>query len=181
MKFGKRLAAEAARRWSSFYFDYKAVKKSIRDDIEAKDAAGANFQGALLTELQKVSQFYSDKAAQLEATLQNLPSGTCTAQQLKELRVEVQELIKFVALNYLAVVKAIKKRNRHLKENFGEAASTSLHALDLLGHEVFFTSPRLAALATQAEILSNQIAAGHATQLAASRKAAGEEPSCGGE
>jgi hypothetical protein len=47
------------------------------------------------------------------------------------------------------VVKAVKKRNRHLKERFGKAASTSLTALDMLGHEVFFTSPRLAHLATQ--------------------------------
>jgi SPX domain protein involved in polyphosphate accumulation len=37
------------------------------------------------------------------------------AEELHLLRTEVQELIKFVALNYLAVVKAIKKRNRHLK------------------------------------------------------------------
>lgn len=31
------------------------------------------------------------------------------------MRMQVQDLIKFVALNYLAVVKAIKKRNRHLQ------------------------------------------------------------------
>ena len=30
------------------------------------DALGANFQGALVSELRKVSQFYNDKAAQLE-------------------------------------------------------------------------------------------------------------------
>ena len=68
----------------------------------------------------------------MQATLQRLqlcaphpssaslvPSGNSTAasisQELTQLRGEVQELIKFVALNYLAVVKAIKKRNRHLK------------------------------------------------------------------
>jgi RNA polymerase II subunit A small phosphatase-like protein len=44
------------------------------------------------------------------------------------------------------------------QEEFGSAASTELHALDLLGHEVFFTSPRLAALATQAEIMSSRLA-----------------------
>lgn len=37
------------------------------------------------------------------------------AQQLSELRAQIRQLIKFVALNYLAVVKAIKKRNRHCK------------------------------------------------------------------
>ncbi len=34
---------------------------------------------------------------------------------LASLQSEISELIKFVALNYLAVVKAIKKRNRHFK------------------------------------------------------------------
>jgi len=32
-RFGKRLAAEAARRWSAHYVDYKAIKKAIKDDI----------------------------------------------------------------------------------------------------------------------------------------------------
>jgi RNA polymerase II subunit A small phosphatase-like protein len=43
-----------------------------------------------------------------------------------------------------------------MQENFGSAANTSLHALDLLGEEVFFTSPRLAALSTQTEVLMQQ-------------------------
>lgn len=73
--------------------------------------------------------------------------------QLTGLRAEIKELIKYVALNYLAVVKAIKKRNRHLKEAFGASASISLQALDMLGHEVFFTSPRLASLATQVRVV----------------------------
>lgn len=33
MKFGKRLAAEAARCWTAHYLDYKAVKKAIKEDI----------------------------------------------------------------------------------------------------------------------------------------------------
>jgi hypothetical protein len=34
---------------------------------------------------------------------------------LRAAKAEIQQLIKFVAINYLAVVKAIKKRNRHLQ------------------------------------------------------------------
>ena len=49
-----------------------------------------------------------------------------------------------------------------LQEQFGPEHSTSLRALDMLGHEVFFTSPRLAALSTQAEILSVQLQAAQA-------------------
>ena len=35
MKFGKRLAAEAARRWRDNYYDYKITKRAIQDDIAA--------------------------------------------------------------------------------------------------------------------------------------------------
>ncbi|KAL6760448.1 hypothetical protein V8C86DRAFT_1786156 [Haematococcus lacustris] len=157
MKFGKRLASEALRRHTDHYFDYKAIKKAIKDDIDSTDANGTHFQAVLVGELQKVSQYYSSKAELLERTLASLRKDH--SQELEELRSDVQELIKFVALNYLAVVKAIKKRNRHLKESFGAEASTSLHALDLLIGEVFFTSPRLASLATEAEVLSQELAA----------------------
>jgi hypothetical protein len=103
-------------------------------------------------------------------------------------RSDINALIKFVALNYLAVVKAIKKRNRHFKAHFGEqrpagaqqqqqqrhvfggwqqgqqqqqaAGFDALHPLDLLSQEVFFTSNRLAGLATRAEVLSRERQAG---------------------
>ncbi|GFH09222.1 uncharacterized protein HaLaN_04325 [Haematococcus lacustris] len=113
MKFGKRLASEALRRHTDHYFDYKAIKKAIKDDIDSTDANGTHFQAVLVGELQKVSQYYSSKAELLERTLASLRKDH--SQELEELRSDVQELIKFVALNYLAVVKAIKKRNRHLK------------------------------------------------------------------
>jgi len=99
-------------------------------------------------------------------------------------RADISALIKFVALNYLAVVKAIKKRNRHFKSVFGQQqwqqqkhahgqhadgqqqpkqqqqqqqeGFNPLHPLDLLSQEVFFTSNRLARLATRAELLSRQ-------------------------
>ena len=45
------------------------------------------------------------------------------AQALRELRGELQELRKFVALCYIAVVKAAKKRNRHLRVSAGGALS----------------------------------------------------------
>eukprot|EP00798_Chlamydomonas_sp_ICE-L_P022504 gene22504-29630_t len=154
MRFGKRLAAEASRKWAGQYVDYKAIKKSIKDDVGNEDASGACFQKVLLAELRKVSAFYSLKAAELETSLPSTEDRI----QLAALRAEIQELIKYVALNYVAVVKSIKKRNRHLRENFGSAVNTSLHALDLLSDEVFFISPRLATLSTQAEVMMRQMA-----------------------
>ncbi|KIZ04779.1 hypothetical protein MNEG_3173 [Monoraphidium neglectum] len=181
MKFGKRLAAEAARRWTAHYLDYKAIKKAIKDDIRQSDAGGAGALRVLLLELRKVSNFYLEKADELEARLEELAAAgaaTRDARALAQVRSDISALIKFVALNYLAVVKAIKKRNRHFKSHFGEASQQlqwqrlqqgaggqqqqepagfdPLHPLDLLSQEVFFTSNRLAGLATRAEVLSRE-------------------------
>jgi len=38
MKFGKRLALEAARRWRPFYLDYKACKRAIQQDVNSAGA-----------------------------------------------------------------------------------------------------------------------------------------------
>jgi hypothetical protein len=54
--------------------------------------------------------------AALQAGLeQQMSCSSPDAKQLSGLRAQIRQLIKFVALNYLAVVKAIKKRNRHCK------------------------------------------------------------------
>jgi len=39
MKFGKRLALEAARRWRPSYLDYKACKRAIQQDVNACGAS----------------------------------------------------------------------------------------------------------------------------------------------
>jgi RNA polymerase II subunit A small phosphatase-like protein len=163
MKFGKRLAVEAARCWPEACLDYKAIKRALKHDLATDDAAAHTFLQQLLQELSKVSTFYVEKAGALEAALAqhtDASSPALTTEQLTALREQIRQLIKFVALNYLAVVKAIKKRNRHCKVVFGDAAAgPALHPLDLLRQEVFFTSPRLAALSTQAELLAAAVAA----------------------
>eukprot|EP00889_Picochlorum_renovo_P005699 jgi/Picre1/32729/NNA_008074.t1 len=44
MKFGKRLEAEAERRWLESYVDYKALKKAIKKDISEGDLGSAEFR-----------------------------------------------------------------------------------------------------------------------------------------
>ena len=93
MKFGKRLAAEASRRWRGSFLDYKAIKRAIQLDVECRgiactqnrvkrrllfgldilqggcastaDATGRNFDIVLRHELHKVSAFYVDKEEEL--------------------------------------------------------------------------------------------------------------------
>jgi hypothetical protein len=73
---------------------------------------------------------------------------------LAAFRSEVTDLRKFVALNYIAVIKACKKRNRHLLAASGSHSFIPLRAVDLLSQQYFFTSGKLASLATQAELMS---------------------------
>ena len=72
---------------------------------------------------------------------------------LQAVRVEANALRKFAVLNYVAVVKAVKKRNRHLRRACG-AGAEPLAAVQLLGSQPFFISTKLAALSTRADVLA---------------------------
>lgn len=73
--------------------------------------------------------------------------------ELFQMRAEITDLRKFAVLNYVAVIKAVKKRNRHLGAKVS-SAFVQMRAMDVLSQQYFYTSPKLARLATQAEILS---------------------------
>jgi RNA polymerase II subunit A small phosphatase-like protein len=106
----------------------------------------------LCRELGKVSRFYSHAEEELEAAMEAFSGAPNAGTHLSNLRSEALDLRKYAALNYIAVVKAVKKRNRHLKMACGSSCR-ALKAFDVLRHQHFFTSPRLAALQTRAEIL----------------------------
>ena len=97
MKFGKRLASEASRRWRPFYLDYKTVKRAIQHDVRARgescsltdlhqpvnmqawnnslqhrfaaDPAGHQFAAAVQQELQRINAFYKQREQQLEVCI----------------------------------------------------------------------------------------------------------------
>ncbi|KAK9814688.1 hypothetical protein WJX72_009831 [[Myrmecia] bisecta] len=154
MKFGKRLSSEAARRWKPFYFDYKNVKRAISADVQSKDARGRNFDIVVRHELHKVSAFTVDKEEELEAVMDS--GAELSPRALAQYRAELTELRKYCVLNYIAVIKAVKKRNRHLREACGAARVETLKAEVLLSHQYFFTSPKLASLLAKAEVLANE-------------------------
>lgn len=89
------------------------------------------------------------------------------------LRSDIQDLRKFVVLNYVAVVKAVKKRNRHLRAACGLRV-TSLRAVNILAGQHFFTSLTLAAVATRVEVLSREAAV--TTTSSAGSARAGDDP-----
>lgn len=79
-------------------------------------------------------------------------AGVMSHSDLHQLRAEITDLRKFAVLNYVAVIKAVKKRNRHLGAKVG-GAFVQMRAMDVLSRQYFYTSPKLARLATQAEII----------------------------
>ncbi|KAL0032835.1 hypothetical protein WJX77_001986 [Trebouxia sp. C0004] len=158
MKFGKRLASEASRRWRPFYLDYKTVKRAIQHDVRARDPSGPQFAAAIQQELERINAFYSEQEQQLEATLADLQQGGQIS--FAQFRSEVTDLRKFVVLNYIAVIKAFKKRNRHLQHAQAackDSTAVAMDAVDFLSQQYFFTSTRLASLATEAEIMTKEL------------------------
>ena len=60
----------------------------------------------------------------LQAILSDLQGGSPSAAGLARCRAELMALRKFVVLNYIAVIKAVKKRNRHLKVGAGSSCAS---------------------------------------------------------
>jgi SPX domain protein involved in polyphosphate accumulation len=99
----------------------------------------------LEAELAKVCRFFVDQEAHLQSTLDSLrgaPPATLPA-ALAALHKGVQDLTKFAALNYVAVLKAVKKRNRRLRDVCGDVVVT-VAPFSILKHQTFFTSRELA-------------------------------------
>jgi hypothetical protein len=64
-----------------------------------------------------------------------------------------------------AAARSVKKRNRHLATACAPRAVAPVRAVELLSQQYFFTSPKLAALATEAEILQKVRTLGMAAVL----------------
>lgn len=157
MKFGKRLAAEAARKWGHAVLGYKHLKAELKRDVAASDAQGTLFQQALRLELEKVATFFAEKENEL-AVAASCVSVASSPQEVAALRAELLELRKYVALNAVATTKSIKKRNKHLRVACGEARVAPLRAVSILQQQHFFTSSLLASLITRLEVLAQELA-----------------------
>ena len=94
-------------------------------------------------------------------------SGSWDPSSLAVFIAELQALKKYATLNYIAVYKAVKKRNRHLADAEGSSNSSGIghrDAVALLQEQKFFTSGRLAALVTRAEVLQAELQGSHTSR-----------------
>lgn len=74
-------------------------------------------------------------------------------QRLAKARQSIQEITNFAALNYSAVLKAVKKRNRRLQLACGDSAITAA-SYDFLADKSFFKSTTLAQVLQSSQSLS---------------------------
>jgi hypothetical protein len=109
----------------------------------------------LRRELNKVDRHYEEREAQLQTEILVLEqSGSSEAlETLVLVRKSIQELTNFAALNYSAVLKIVKKRNRRLQIVCGDSVVTA-PSFDFLKGRAFFTSTRLAILIGSAHALT---------------------------
>lgn len=125
------------------------------------DGQGSRFEATLRRELHKVGAFYAAREEQLAAALEEAFQGSGSQGYdnlgaISRLKSELQDLRKYVVLNYVAVVKAVKKRNRHLAA-LSQSQVSSIRAVRILAGEYFFTSLRLAQLVTRVEIAAREL------------------------
>lgn len=101
---------------------------------------------ALNAELAKVDKLYVglEEALQVEvAQIESQESVRDKLTRLANARQSIQEITNFAALNYSAVLKAVKKRNRRLQLACGDSAITAA-SYDFLADKSFFKSTTLA-------------------------------------
>jgi SPX domain protein involved in polyphosphate accumulation len=67
MKFGKRIQGEAVEAWAPYYFDYKQLKKQLKQIVGkgAPEADERDFKKAIIAEIDKVGTFFAQQESEL--------------------------------------------------------------------------------------------------------------------
>ena len=135
---------DGGRRWSAV--PHASTDTRILGTLVPPGATPPTFDAALAAELSKVDVFYTRAVRALQDSMAGVAARP---RALGPLRAEAAALRRFAALNYVAAVKAVKKRNRRL----ALPADAGGGALAALAPHAFFSSPALAALMTEADVL----------------------------
>jgi hypothetical protein len=111
----------------------------------------------LRAELDKVDKHYIQREVRLQTDIAALDcSGLSNEEKaiaLAEIRRAIQDLTNFAALNYSAVLKAVKKRNRRLQMACGDSVVTAPTRDFLVGRR-FFASRQLANIIDASHVLT---------------------------
>ncbi|GAB5371937.1 hypothetical protein AAMO2058_001623000 [Amorphochlora amoebiformis] len=110
MKFGKVLAANSLPGW--IYINYKGLKKIIsilllekKGDVDQEEPS-AWFQNTLVADIEEVEEFFQCVRNRITSREHQLMHQDTRFEQLKKLH-------KYAIINYLAVLKIVKKYDKH--------------------------------------------------------------------
>jgi len=158
MKFGKRLLRQAHAEWAEFYMDYCSLKQELKQAILFGDLRGLVWSNMLQTELYKVNKFYLEKESLLCKQLRELEEKSSEELYYQECFTEYCRFLEilryYVVLNYMAVFKIIKKRNKVLR------TVKSIDYLAILLDQYFYTSVKLACITVKTELLALKVIPG---------------------
>jgi hypothetical protein len=159
MKFGKRLVRQAHSEWVVYYLNYKELKLQLQRSLSEGDLEGKAWNQFLKEELQRINKFFVDKESllvrqyslleqQLEASTENISSLSNSFERY----CRTLEIMRYyVVLNYMAIYKIIKKRNKTLK------SCAPIDFTKILVDQPFYKSIKLARLTVKTELFALKI------------------------
>jgi 2,3-diketo-5-methylthio-1-phosphopentane phosphatase len=154
MKFGERIRRESldADGWLTEFIDYARLKELIRG------GQAEPFVAELSVQVEKAGNLFQTQSYVLQHALTTLgeqrerADGAVDRGRMAELKTDAAKLQKFQVLNYLAVVKAVKKYNRWLAPQAGGRLS----AASFLEKAAFSTSLQLAQVRTRLDVMDSE-------------------------
>mmetsp|Transcript_18154 Transcript_18154/g.25192 ORF Transcript_18154/g.25192 Transcript_18154/m.25192 type:complete len:428 (-) Transcript_18154:193-1476(-) len=144
MKFGKTLKKYSRPGWR--YINYKFLKQVIRLIHPQSDWAGNHFGKTLIEEINAVNEFFlarEEKLKELTSIFQN--NGSDDQNEFEELCQQTKELREFMILNYIAVLKIVKKHDKFSAKPMRDLI------LKILLEQDFYKALKSSSLFTQTE------------------------------
>jgi len=169
MKFGKRLVRQAYSEWVSYYLNYKELKHKLHEGLKNGDITGTTWDNAIKEEFERINRFFVQKEALLvsqytllEQHQHQVENSTASISEISasfDRYCRTLEILRyFVVLNYIAVYKIIKKRNKIL------SSSIPVDFLHILQDQPFYKSIKLARLTVKTELLALKLMPGEISE-----------------
>ncbi|GAB5367920.1 hypothetical protein AAMO2058_001273500 [Amorphochlora amoebiformis] len=144
MKFGKTLKKHSLPGWR--YINYKFLKQVIRLIHPSRsDWAETHFRKMLFEEIAVVNQFFLGREQKLKDLTKVYQAGVRNASAYKQLCSKTKELREYMIINYIAVLKIVKKYDKSSPNQLRE------DILKFLLEQPFYKALKTSMLLTQTE------------------------------
>jgi SPX domain protein involved in polyphosphate accumulation len=125
-------------------------KSTTSPSVEFYDRYASQFSTSVERELSKINQFYALQIGKFQQQLQAtkfILDGDLRLHQLSDLCESMNALRRYIVLNYLGVMKIVKKHDKNSR------TPVAAHLIPLLYAQPFYYSNTVASLYTEVEVL----------------------------